>query len=187
MNILKPGMLSHLASRVCTNGFAADSGRAEHPEIWLAQRTDCDEEARACDSLLTDEEKIRRERFRLAADRQRFALGRGWLRVLLGESLGLPPRDVVLQYGPHGKPSIERSQQTSGVYFNIAHSGDVISSQFIRTQKSGLMSSRRKTRGSGTALPDNFFRHRSSTTGRRSIHRSDGACFMQNGRGGKRG
>jgi 4'-phosphopantetheinyl transferase len=77
------------------------------------------------EALLHAEERARRDRFRLAADRHRALLGRGVLRLALGAWLGRDPASLVFQLGPHGKPALVEAGGAAP-QFNLAHSGDLI-------------------------------------------------------------
>lgn len=70
--------------------------------------------------LLAPDERARADRFRFEADAFRLIIGRGVLRLLIGEFLHLLPERVAFTYSPSGKPS------AAGIEFNVAHSGDVI-------------------------------------------------------------
>ena len=70
---------------------------------------------------LSPVERQRHDALRQLADRQRFLLGRGALRRLLGAWLTLPPPAVPIEAGPHGKPRCP-----GGPEFNLSHSGDLI-------------------------------------------------------------
>lgn len=70
--------------------------------------------------LLAPDERARADRFRGEADAHRLIIGRGVLRLLIGEVLHLHPEQIAFTYSASGKPSI------TGVEFNVAHSGDVI-------------------------------------------------------------
>lgn len=70
--------------------------------------------------LLSDDERLRAERFRIDRDRERFIACRAALREILGGYLGLSPAAVVFSYGPHGKPYVAESE----FRFNLSHSGD---------------------------------------------------------------
>lgn len=70
---------------------------------------------------LSESERQHLAALRLAADRERFRLGRGSLRLLLGTWLELPPQAVPLATGRHGKPHCP-----DGPPFNVSHSGDLI-------------------------------------------------------------
>ncbi len=71
---------------------------------------------------LLPEERRRLPRFRQPEDAAREATGRGVLRFLLGAYLNLPPAEVALGSGPHGKPVLAASGP-GGVEFNLPHAG----------------------------------------------------------------
>ena len=68
--------------------------------------------------LLTDEERARAERFRLARVRDQFVAARGHLRALLGRYLGLEPRAVPVLYADGGKPYLP---DRFALHFNVSH------------------------------------------------------------------
>lgn len=70
---------------------------------------------------LASDERRRHDTYRRPEDRQRFLLGRGGLRRLLGGWLQLAPQAVPLAVGPHGKPHCPIAPP-----FNVSHSGDLI-------------------------------------------------------------
>jgi 4'-phosphopantetheinyl transferase len=70
--------------------------------------------------LLAPDERARARRFRFEADADRLIIGRGVLRLLIGELLRISPEQVAFTYSASDKPSV------AGVEFNVAHSGDVI-------------------------------------------------------------
>src|SRR4051812_20160412 len=55
-------------------------------------------------SILMPEERERAAKFRFDRDRNRFVVGRGSLRTILGRYLQLEPDQVQLSYGAYGKP-----------------------------------------------------------------------------------
>jgi 4'-phosphopantetheinyl transferase len=78
--------------------------------------------------LLDPGERQRLGRLRGEGDGERFLLGRGALRLILGHWLGCDPAGLVLAPGPHGKPEllpppdgVERPPR-----FNVSHSGELI-------------------------------------------------------------
>lgn len=71
---------------------------------------------------LSAPERTRAERFHREADRQRFLLGRGLLRALMAEHLGVEPGSVVFTETATGRPLVAGS----GLDFNLAHSGDSV-------------------------------------------------------------
>jgi 4'-phosphopantetheinyl transferase len=76
-----------------------------------------------CAGLLSPDEAARAARFYFAADRERFTLARGLLRLLLGTYLGADPRPITFSYSTAGKPSIEQPFAGLPLRFNLAHSG----------------------------------------------------------------
>jgi len=73
---------------------------------------------------LSPDEHARAGRLRRPLDRSRFVAARGLLRLLLGESLGLPPGGLRFTYGPHGKPALagDGVGDGTGLHFNLSHS-----------------------------------------------------------------
>lgn len=72
-------------------------------------------------TTLNARERQRLNAYRLMADQERFLLGRGGLRSLLGRWLDLAPQAVPLEADAHGKPHCP-----GGPAFNISHSGELI-------------------------------------------------------------
>lgn len=73
-------------------------------------------------SWLSPMEQARADRFRQAIDRQRFVLGRGLIRALVGEHLQMEPAAVTFFETATGKPGIPGG----GIEFNLSHSGDCV-------------------------------------------------------------
>jgi 4'-phosphopantetheinyl transferase len=114
-----------------------DAFSAEAPVVWLAWATESDSAA-GLRSLLSPEEQDRWARFRQDADRRRFLVGRGLLRVLAGAQMNLPPEQVELVYGPYGKPSIAMRKDRPPWHFNLSHSGDLVLLAFQRARQVGV-------------------------------------------------
>jgi 4'-phosphopantetheinyl transferase len=98
-----------------------DDGSQKPIRVWRAALDRPDEETRALRALLSDDEKVRADRFRFLRDRQHFIVGRGFLRTVLGRTLGIAPQEIVFAYGTRGKPSL-RWPDRSGLEFNLSHS-----------------------------------------------------------------
>jgi 4'-phosphopantetheinyl transferase len=92
------------------------------PLLILVDR--CKPPVHVCDEwlhLLSPQELERQSIFRLAADRERFVLGRGVLRLFLGAWFGQAASEVRIETGSYGKPFC-----LGGPEFNVSHSGDLI-------------------------------------------------------------
>jgi 4'-phosphopantetheinyl transferase len=87
---------------------------------WLSLRPEprgVEREAQA----LSPEERERAGRFRFARDRDRFVLGRSFLRTLLGTYTGEEPARVRLESMEAGKPFLAGRED---VHFNLSHCED---------------------------------------------------------------
>src|SRR4051812_3285788 len=71
-------------------------------------------------SLLDDDERDRARRFHFPRDRDRFSVGRGLLRCLLGGYLSVAPAAVRLSYASTGKPHLVGEAGTNAIGFNVA-------------------------------------------------------------------
>ena len=72
--------------------------------------------------ILSEDERMRANRFRFEQHRDRFIVGRGKLRQLLGNYLQLKSDCIIFEYSDHGKPSIVSSLNQSNLQFNLSHS-----------------------------------------------------------------
>ena len=81
---------------------------------------------KALPQLLSEEEQNRWQRCRRAEDRERFLLGRGVLRIVLGAWLQRHPASLRFAAGPHGKPFLVEEpggRLPPAPQFNVSHSG----------------------------------------------------------------
>ena len=90
-------------------------------QLWSASTTDA---GRGWGEWpLAPDEQARAARFVFEKDRLTFVLGRRLARSLLGDMLGCVPEAVPLALGAHGKPELDEAARSSGLCFNLAHSG----------------------------------------------------------------
>ncbi|MFB2975156.1 4'-phosphopantetheinyl transferase family protein [Microseira sp. BLCC-F43] len=88
--------------------------------IWRAdldQPESCQTQLAA---TLSTDEQARAQRFHFDVHRQRFIVGRGILRNILGRYLGKEPRELEFCYSDRGKPSLGGPH--TSVCFNLSHS-----------------------------------------------------------------
>ena len=76
-------------------------------------------------SLLNAAEHTHAARLRAGQTRDHFTVGRACLRILLGNTLEVDPREIGIENGAHGKPEIQ-AVHGHGVSFNVAHSKGTI-------------------------------------------------------------
>jgi 4'-phosphopantetheinyl transferase len=86
--------------------------------------------------MLDDAERHRATRFRKAADRARYVLGRGSLRRLLAMQLGVSNARLAFGANAFGKPLL--IAPTVGLHFNTSHSGEWILHAFDAQSPVGI-------------------------------------------------
>lgn len=84
--------------------------------------------------MLSEEEKARAERFRYELHRKRWVFARAWLRRSLGEILGRQASNFEFRITALGKPYLEGNP----VYFNLAHSGDLVILAWSEAEEVGV-------------------------------------------------
>jgi 4'-phosphopantetheinyl transferase len=72
--------------------------------------------------ILSGRETDRAGRCRFEADRRRFVIAHGALRLILAGYLDVPPEELRLERGHHGKP---RLADSPALRFNLSHSGEL--------------------------------------------------------------
>jgi 4'-phosphopantetheinyl transferase len=124
--------------------------------VWQA-RLDCDQQAvLQLESLLAPDEKLRADRFHFRRDRRRYVVGRGRLRMLLGEYLLAAPAEISLTTTPLGKPGLVGTQPAD-LRFNVAHSDDLVLYAFARGREVGVDVERERPDVDWRELAERFF------------------------------
>jgi 4'-phosphopantetheinyl transferase len=75
--------------------------------------------------VLSPDERERADRFHFETDRRRGVIGRGYLRLLLGQILNFPASKLQFEYDEFGKPSLTPKREPP-LKFNVSHSGDFV-------------------------------------------------------------
>jgi 4'-phosphopantetheinyl transferase len=75
--------------------------------------------------ILPPDERERAGRFHFEADRRRSVIGRGYLRLLLGEILDSPADKLQFEYDEFCKPRLKPAHRLP-LQFNLSHSGELI-------------------------------------------------------------
>jgi 4'-phosphopantetheinyl transferase len=97
---------------------------ADETHVWAVPL----DQFRGVDNIwatLSAEERVRAERFRLDAPRQRFMVARAALRELLHRNLGIPAAEIALTENPNGKPRLSQQSSAKPLRFNLAHSAEL--------------------------------------------------------------
>ena len=90
--------------------------------VWAATLDELRPFAQDYTSLLDLGERGRMARFRFEPDKERFLLGHGLLRTVLGHYLRLPPENIRFQRGRFGKPFIPDMP----INFNLSDTKDAV-------------------------------------------------------------
>lgn len=73
-------------------------------------------------SILSVDENCRAKKYRFLADRNRFIVARGVLRIILGFYLNMKPDKLQFSYGPYEKPELVDQPDGHVLSFNVSHS-----------------------------------------------------------------
>ncbi|RZM82915.1 4'-phosphopantetheinyl transferase family protein [Leptolyngbya iicbica] len=102
----------------------------ETTHVWQLRGAAAQEARSHWQGWLSSDEQARWQRYRRAADRDRFLCSRGGLRYLLASYLQQPPASIQLRYGAQGRPMLAAASVP--LHFNVAHSGDWVIWAFSR-------------------------------------------------------
>ncbi len=97
---------------------------AQAVQVWQIDLAQAPAVVQALGQHLSADEQQRAGRFYFPADRRRFTVARGALRMILGRYLSQPPAEVRLAYGPHGKPQLAEPSARAALGFNLSHAQD---------------------------------------------------------------
>jgi len=93
--------------------------------VWAFMLRESNAIVDAWRQFLSDDEKLRADRFVRRRDRARWIVAHGVLRQLLGRYCGVDPRAIAFVHGAAGKPSLaQASAHGAPTTFNLAHSHD---------------------------------------------------------------
>lgn len=85
--------------------------------------------------ILSEREAERGDRCRFENDRRRFIVAHGALRLILAGCLDVPPEELRLERGRHGKPRLAGS---SDLRFSLSHSGELALVAVTRHREVGV-------------------------------------------------
>jgi 4'-phosphopantetheinyl transferase len=104
-------------------GYVVPSDEAH---VWLARVGSPPLRIDALSDVLSPAERQNAERFRFQADRERYIIGRGLARVILGSVLAVRPDSLRFGCNSFGKPFLEEALNALRLQFNVSHSGDIV-------------------------------------------------------------
>jgi len=129
--------------------------------IWRASLDQPTADAQWLAQALSADERSRAERFHFERDRLHFIVGRGVLRAILGQYLGIKPSQLHFRYSPHGKPSLDSKgfQNPLGLSlrFNLAHSHGLALYAITREREIGVDIERVHPMAEADQIVEQFF------------------------------
>jgi 4'-phosphopantetheinyl transferase len=123
-------------------------------DAWTVRLEGSAERLGRLERLLADDERQRAGRFRFDVHRHRFIVGRGALRLLLGEYLGERPERLLFRYGPRGKPFL---LEHPDLHFNFSNSADRGLLAVTRIAEIGADLEQRREMSDLLAIAERFF------------------------------
>jgi 4'-phosphopantetheinyl transferase len=111
---------------------------AQAIHVWRIAMVQPEPVMRHYRSFFSADEIARADRFHFDKDRNRFTIARGALRELLAGYLQLLPSHISFVYNPQGKPSLAPPHNSSGIHFNLSHSGDIALLAVTRNRELGV-------------------------------------------------
>ena len=94
--------------------------------VWKSTLDVCDAQLEAFAGTLGSDEQERIGRLRAESDRIRATASRGLLRHILADYTGRQAAELRFTYGQAGKPELPGTADSARLYFNTAHSGDLL-------------------------------------------------------------
>lgn len=136
----------------------------EEVQLWLADLDRPPLPIRRLTPLLDPDEQARAARFRFDVHRDRFIVGRGLLRVLLGRLLDRPPDALRFGYGGKGKPFLVEAP--ADLRFNLSNSANGVLIAVARERELGADLESLRPLSDADALVERFF-----APGEREVYR----------------
>jgi 4'-phosphopantetheinyl transferase len=122
--------------------WSVPSGRWQLNEanvhVWASRLNKPVDRISNLERTLSPDERARATRFHFDRDRNRFIVGRGLLRTIVGSYLDADPAQLRFAYSPRGKPHLTGASRPPKLNFNIAHSNDLILIALTRVDTIGI-------------------------------------------------
>ena len=106
--------------------------------VWRATLDQPAEYVRQLAQSLSEDERLRAERFYFERDRSRFIVGRGLLRFILSRYLEIPANKLQFCYSSRGKPELVETSSAYKLRFNVSHSQGLVMYAVTRDRSIGI-------------------------------------------------
>jgi 4'-phosphopantetheinyl transferase len=107
--------------------------------------------------ILSADERARADRFHFEKDRRHFSAARALLRIVLAAYSAATPEDIRFRYAEKGKPELADPFSSSGLTFNVSHSGSFALFAVTRHRAIGVDVEQMRKDFDGEAIARRFF------------------------------
>lgn len=90
------------------------------------------------ESLLSPEEKARKDRFRFVQHRHQYLVSRALVRTTLSRYAPVPPERWAFSRNEHGRPEIIRSDGMPPLRFNLSHTSGIVACAVVLSRDIGI-------------------------------------------------
>ena len=104
----------------------AAKGRRDEIHVWRSWVETSSSVVAGVEESLSGGERSRAANFFHKEDRSRYVFSKGLLRQILATYLAVRPKDVIFCTNEFGKPFLDSQFDSSGIYFNVSHSQDLV-------------------------------------------------------------
>ena len=106
--------------------------------VWRVRLNQTDGRVQQLQQNLSDDERLRVERFHFDRDRRRFMVSQGMLRLIIGDYIDMEPSRLQFYSGHRGKPYLKHSLGNVPLQFNLAHSKEIVLYAFTCSREIGI-------------------------------------------------
>ncbi len=111
---------------------------SDEVHVWRVFLNQEDSHLNELAQTLSEDERLKAERFYFQKDRRRFVVTHGILRNILGRYLSVKPNRLEFSYGSHGKPMLGGITDGHSLCFNMSHSEGLAVFAFAWGRKIGV-------------------------------------------------
>ena len=126
----------------------------EHVHIWHWEPVATSQESDGLWRILADDEQERAQRFHFPKHRSEFVIHRARMRILLAAYLKKSPEQLVFDYSPHGKPSLDGARAFS---FNLSHTEGRAALALVRAREIGIDVEQIRPQADARKIAERFF------------------------------
>jgi len=111
---------------------------ADDIHVWSVSLDQLASRFQTLSQTLSPDELMRAERFHFERDRNRYIIGRGVLRTIIGYYSGVEAGKLQFRYGRYGKPALADTFGKEAICFNLSHSQGLSLYAFTRDREIGI-------------------------------------------------